>query len=225
MAMGEVMDWDKAYQGELFMGPPPWNIGAPQPEILTLIDQGKMHGPVLDAGCGVGDTALELAARGYDVTGVDISAVAIAAAEDAAAQHGLSNVRFLQGDLRHLDAVGLTQRFSTVLDCTLFHSLPVDGRDDYMRGIYDAADSGAALYLLVFTTEAIPPDSPFPIPNLVTEAEVTAAVGKYWSDITLHPALVAVKPPEFPGHPERNFPTDENGVAQLPALLLAARKP
>ena len=223
--MGEVMDWDKAYQGELFLGPPPWNIGAPQPEILTLIEQGKVHGPVLDAGCGVGDLALELADRGYEVTGVDISAVAIAAAEAAASQRGLATVRFLQGDLRHLNDLALTQRFNTVVDCTLFHSLPVDGRDDYMRGIYAAANSGAALYLLVFTTEALPPDSPFPIPNLVTEAEVTEAVAKYWSDITLQPALVAVKPPEFPGHPERNFPTDEFGLTNLPALLLTAHKP
>ena len=222
--MGEVMDWDKAYRGELFLGPPPWNIGAPQPEILTLVAQGDVHGPILDAGCGVGDLALALAERGYDVTGVDVSTVAIAEAEAAAAARGLSTVQFLQGDVRRLDDLGLPHRFNTVFDCTLFHSLPVDGRDDYMRGIYAAAEPGAALYLLVFTTEALPPDSPFPIPNLVTEAEVTEAVAKYWSDVRLQPASVAVKPPEFPGHPERNFATDEFGLTNLPALLLAARK-
>ncbi|MEZ0049919.1 SAM-dependent methyltransferase [Mycobacterium sp. MAA66] len=222
--MSEVMDWDRAYQGELFLGPPPWNIGAPQPEILTLIDAGKIHSPVLDAGCGVGDVALALGEHGFDVVGVDISGIAIEAATAAAAERGLTAVRFLQGDVRRLNELGLTEQFQTIIDCTLFHSLPVDARDDYLRGAHDLAATGATLYLLVFTTEALPPDSPFPIPNLVTEAEVSAAVAKHWTNVTLQPAVVAVKPPEFPGQPERNFPTDDLGLARLPALLLTARK-
>jgi hypothetical protein len=32
------MDWDSAYrqEGGVFDGPPPWNIGEPQPEITEL---------------------------------------------------------------------------------------------------------------------------------------------------------------------------------------------
>ena len=164
------MDWDAAYRHEIFMGPPPWNIGAPQPEILALIDAGKVTGPVLDAGCGVGDVALALAERGYEVTGIDLSTVAIEQAAAAAADRGLTTARFLQGDLRDIGALGLTQQFNTVIDCTLFHSLPVEARDDYLRGIHEAAAAGAALYLLVFTKDALPADSPCPIPNQVTEA-------------------------------------------------------
>ena len=45
-----------AYKGEaaeLGLGTkPPWSIGEPQPEIAALIEQGKFHGDVLDAGCG-----------------------------------------------------------------------------------------------------------------------------------------------------------------------------
>ena len=34
----EVLDWDSAYRGEGEMpGPPPWNIGEPQPELAALI--------------------------------------------------------------------------------------------------------------------------------------------------------------------------------------------
>ena len=69
--MPEVMDWDAAYRNEIFAGPPPWNIGDAQPEIVTLIEAGKLVSPVLDVGCGVGDNSLELAARGYDVVGID----------------------------------------------------------------------------------------------------------------------------------------------------------
>jgi SAM-dependent methyltransferase len=222
--MSEVMDWDAAYRHEIFMGPPPWNIGAPQPEIVSLIDAGKITGPVLDAGCGVGDAALALAERGYDVVGVDVSSVAIDDARASATQRGLTNVHFHQGDLRRLGDLGLPEAFNTIIDCTLFHSLPIEARDDYLRGIRDAAAPGASLYVLVFTKEALPADSPCPIPNQVTEAEVVAAVGKFWSEVTPQPAFVAVKLPDIPGLPEHNFPIDEDGRVHLPALLVAARK-
>lgn len=49
----EVMDWDSAYREQgAFEGPPPWNIGEPQPELATLIAAGKVRSDVLDAGCG-----------------------------------------------------------------------------------------------------------------------------------------------------------------------------
>ncbi|MEN4446322.1 class I SAM-dependent methyltransferase [Mycobacterium sp. SM3041] len=222
--MSEVMDWDAAYRHEIFMGPPPWNIGAPQPEILALIDAGKVTGPVLDAGCGVGDVALALAERGYEVTGIDLSTVAIEQAAAAAADRGLTTARFLQGDLRDIGALGLTQQFNTVIDCTLFHSLPVEARDDYLRGIHEAAAAGAALYLLVFTKDALPADSPCPIPNQVTEAEVRDAVAAHWSDVATQASFVAVKLPDIPGLPPHNFPIDDAGRVHLPALLLTARK-
>jgi hypothetical protein len=34
----------------VFTGPPPWNIGEPQPELAALM--GAVRGDVLDAGCG-----------------------------------------------------------------------------------------------------------------------------------------------------------------------------
>ena len=57
-------------QGE-FEGPPPWNIGEPQPELAALIAAGKVRSDVLDAGCGVAELSLALAADGYTVVGID----------------------------------------------------------------------------------------------------------------------------------------------------------
>ena len=38
----DVMDWDSAYRQEAgFAGPPPWNIGEPQPELAAII--GKLR--------------------------------------------------------------------------------------------------------------------------------------------------------------------------------------
>src|SRR5690349_6437797 len=160
--MPDVMDWDAAYRHEIFGGPPPWNVGEPQPEFAELIAQSKVRSNVLDAGCGVGDTALDLAARGYTVVGIDVAATAIDAATRAAQERGLSTATFVQGDIvTALDGFG--DRFATILDCTLFHSLPVEARDGYLSAVHRAATAGATLYMLVFTTEALPSDSPCPI--------------------------------------------------------------
>lgn len=222
--MSDVMDWDAAYQGHIFSGPPPWNIGAPQPVIASLITAGQIQAPVLDAGCGIGDLTLALAAAGYAATGIDISTAAIDQATERAAEGDL-DVRFIQGDARNLAALGLAgPQFNTIIDCTLFHSLPLDARDDYLRGIYAAANPGGRLYLLVFTTDALPADSPCPVPNLVTDAEIRGAVAKYWDIDVVEPSHVAVRLPDIPGLPEHNFRTDEDGLTYLPALLVTAHK-
>ncbi len=61
---------------------------------------------VLDLGCGDGTTALPLAKRGADVTGVDIALNLVAAGNVRAKEAGLGNVRFQEGDacdLRGID--------------------------------------------------------------------------------------------------------------------------
>ena len=61
--------FERAYRGEASeMGGgdrPPWSIGEPQPEIAALIEDGKFHGEVLDAGCGEAAVSLYLAERGF----------------------------------------------------------------------------------------------------------------------------------------------------------------
>jgi hypothetical protein len=55
------MDWDSAYRQEAgFEGPPPWNIGEPQPELAALAAAGKFRSDVLDAGCGYAELSLAL---------------------------------------------------------------------------------------------------------------------------------------------------------------------
>jgi SAM-dependent methyltransferase len=58
-------------------------------------------GALLDVGCGYGRHALELAARGYQVTGVDLSTPLLVRAADAARAAGV-RVNFVQGDMREL---------------------------------------------------------------------------------------------------------------------------
>ena len=63
---------------------------------------------VLDLGCGDGTTALPAAKRGADVLGVDIARNLVEAGNRRAKEHGLTNLRFQEGDATNLN--GLADR-------------------------------------------------------------------------------------------------------------------
>jgi SAM-dependent methyltransferase len=220
----DVMDWDSAYRQEgAFEGPPPWNIGEPQPELAELIRAGKVRSDVLDAGCGYAELSLALATDGYTVVGIDLTPTAIAAANRAAQERNLSTASFAQADITTF--TGYDGRFNTVIDSTLFHSLPVEGRDGYLKSVYRAAAPGATYYILVFAKGAFPAEME-PKPNEVTEDELRAAVSKYWEVDEIRPAWIHAKMPEFPDMPFEMPPhdTDDKGRAKMPAYLLTAHK-
>jgi SAM-dependent methyltransferase len=60
---------------------------------------------VLDLGCGTGNHALRLAARGYAVTGVDLSRQMLTIAREKADAAG-ADVCYIAGDVRYVDANG-----------------------------------------------------------------------------------------------------------------------
>jgi ubiquinone/menaquinone biosynthesis C-methylase UbiE len=57
---------------------------------------------VLDLGCGDGTTALPAARHGADVLGVDIACNLVEAGNRRAQEHGLTNLRFQEGDASNL---------------------------------------------------------------------------------------------------------------------------
>ena len=220
----DVMDWDGAYRGEgVFAGPPPWNIGEPQPELAALQSAGKFRSDVLDAGCGHAELSLALAADGYTVVGIDLSPTAITAATSAAQERGLTNASFVQADITAF--TGYDDRFNTVIDSTLFHSLPVEARDGYLRSVHRAAAPGAAYFILVFAKGAFPAEFETK-PNEVDEDELRDAVSKYWEIDEIRPAAIHANaidvpdaPFEMPAHD-----TDEKGRVKFPAFLVTAHK-
>ncbi len=218
------MNWDDVYRGETeFDGPPPWNIGEPQPELAAVIKSGKVRSDVLDAGCGHAELSLTLAADGYTVVGIELTPTAVAAATKAAQERDLPNATFVQDDITTF--TGFDGRFNTIIDSTLLHSLPVEGRDGYQQSVYRAAAPGASYYVLVFAEGAFPAELDTK-PNAVTEDELRAAVGKYWHIDEVRPAFIHANPMPMPGAP---FPmpdheSDEQGRMKLPAFLLSAHK-
>src|SRR5436305_9467744 len=114
-------DFDPAYRGEAPQFPgarPPWSLGEPQPEIAALIDQGKIKGDVLDAGCGEAALSMHLAALGHNTVGLDASPTAIKLARAEAARRGLTTASFEVADISAF--TGYDGRFDTIVDSTLF---------------------------------------------------------------------------------------------------------
>ncbi|BCI55597.1 SAM-dependent methyltransferase [Mycolicibacterium litorale] len=222
--MSDVMDWDSAYRGDgVFGGPPPWNIGEPQPELAALHRAGRFRSDVLDAGCGHAELSLALAEDGYTVVGLDISPTAVAEANKAAQLRGLATASFAQADITSF--TGYDGRFSTVLDSTLFHSLPVEGRDGYLRAIHRAAAPGAQLFILAFAKGAFPAELETK-PNEVEESELREAVSRHWTVDDIRPAFIHANAPAMPGVPaEVPYDRDEKGRLKFPAFLLTAHKP
>ncbi|MCV7400517.1 class I SAM-dependent methyltransferase [Mycobacterium fragae] len=215
-------NFDPAYRGEapqFGVGQrPPWSLGEPQPEIAALIDHGKIHGDVLDAGCGEAALALHLAALGHNTVGLDASPTAIELAKAEAARRGLTNATFEVADIS--DFTGYDGRFDTIVDSTLFHSMPVELRDGYQRSIVRAAAPGASYFVLVFDRAGMP-ESPA---NPVTEDELREVVSKYWVIDEIRPARIHAN---FPDGTSEEFPVvdlrDEgNGRKSVPAWLLSA---
>ena len=212
--------FDSAYRGEApeigSGAKPPWSIGAPQPEIATLIDAGLFHGDVLDAGCGEAATSMYLAERGVAVVGLDQSPTAIDLAREEADRRALSNVEFEVADISAF--TGYDGRFGTIVDSTLFHSMPVDLREGYQRSIVRAAAPGASYFVLVFDRAAVPEGGPV---NAVTEQELRDVVGKYWIIDDIRPARIHASLPD--DAPVFEGMRDEgNGRKSVGAWLLSA---
>jgi SAM-dependent methyltransferase len=225
--MTDVMDWDGAYRQEgVFEGPPPWNLGEPQPELAALIAAGKIQSDVLDAGCGHAELSLDLASKGYTVVGIELSPTAVAAAKKAAVERGLTDATFVQDDITSF--TGFDERFATIIDSTLFHSIPVESRDGYQQAVYRAAAPTAVYYVLVFSKAAFPAEMEIG-PNAVDEDELRAVVGKYWVIDEVRPAFIHANTPPVPpaGSPFAQMPPherDEKGRIKFPAFLLRAHK-
>jgi SAM-dependent methyltransferase len=218
--------FDSAYRGEaLEMGAgnrPPWSIGEPQPEIAALIEAGKFHGDVLDAGCGEAAVSLYLAERGFTTVGLDQSPTAIALAREEAARRGLTNATFDVADISSF--TGYDGRFGTIVDSTLFHSMPVELRDGYQQSIVRAAAPGASYFVLVFDRNGMPADGPA---NPVTEDELRDVVSRYWMIDDIRPARIHAKVPEnflegFEAFAGADIRDEDNGRKSVAAWLLSA---
>jgi ubiquinone/menaquinone biosynthesis C-methylase UbiE len=149
----------------------PWDLGATQPAVVALIEDYPPEGPVLDVGCGTGDLALHLAARGLETLGVDFVGAAIARAEQkrrSAPSHVQDQLTLRIADALHPATLGMS--FRAVADSGFYHLFEPAQCREYVRELASVLPPGGRCYLHEFATGFSGPN----LPREVTELELRA---------------------------------------------------
>lgn len=146
------MNWRLAYT----IGFHPWEdtdlpFARKISELFDREEKGRQpsYGLALDLGTGSGIWGIELAKRGWEVTGIDIVDKALRRARERAQKAGV-NVRFVRGDVTALRAAGVGSGFRLVLDTGTFHDLNGAQRDAIGREVSAVAAPDATVLLLVW---------------------------------------------------------------------------
>ena len=113
-----------AYRILYGLGVTPWEQVAKLPHVTERIsalfarqEAGREppYGPVLDLGCGSGIWSVELAARGWQVTGIDFVPKALRRARERARAAGVE-LRLIEGDVTKLGSAGVGSGFPFLVD-------------------------------------------------------------------------------------------------------------
>lgn len=155
-----------AYRLLYRVGFTPWEHIADLPDaaarISVLFDREQHgaapYGRALDLGCGSGIWAVELAKRGWQVTGIDAVPKALRRARERA-ELADAEIGFVRGDVTKLGATGVGSGFQLLIDFGLFHDeLTDDQRAAMGREVTGVADPGATLLMMAWGPR--PPRSP-----------------------------------------------------------------
>ena len=146
------MNWKFAYA----IGFHPWEdtdaaFAAKLSELLNREERGREmpFGPALDLGTGSGIWGIQLAKRGWQVTGIDIVDKALQRARDRVQKAGVE-MRLVHADVTALSAAGIGSGFRLVLDTGTFHALNSAQRAAMCREVSAVAASDATVLLLVW---------------------------------------------------------------------------
>jgi SAM-dependent methyltransferase len=126
------------------------------------------YGPALDIGCGTGVWSVQLASRGWQVTGVDFIGRAVSAARERAREAGVE-ARFIQGDVTALQAADVGSGYRLVLDFGTVHGLDPAQRFAVGRAVNAVTAPDATLLMY-----ALAPGKRGPLPRGADRREIEA---------------------------------------------------
>ena len=159
----------QAFFDAVYTGDVPWDIGAPQPDLIDLIEAFPPHGRVVDLGCGTGDLVIAIAAQGHQVLGVDFAAAAIEEAEwrlQVEPPEVRARVELQVGDA--LRPSLLAGEIGSVVDSGFYHLFDAETRATLVHDLGRALPVGGRYYMLGFAIAIPAPD----VPKQVTAEEL-----------------------------------------------------
>ena len=165
-----------------YLSTPPWDIGHPQREFVRLADAGEVKGDVIDLGCGTGENAMMLAAKGNRVLGIDSAPLAIAKARKKAEERR-STAEFEVANALELQALGRT--FDSAIDCGLFHTFSDRQRKVFSVSLMRALRPGGRYFMLCFSDDE-PAD--WGGPRRVSKEEIVETFRQEWRIDSTKPA-------------------------------------
>ncbi len=137
----------------------PWEDAATDPSFVEKAAQmfareehrrkAPPYGPALDLGTGCGIWGIELARRGWQVTGVDLVEKALRRARDRVRRAGVE-MRIVRADVTALRRSDIGDGFRLILDTGTFHGLPPAEQRAMGREVTAVAATDATLLLLVW---------------------------------------------------------------------------
>jgi SAM-dependent methyltransferase len=136
----------------------PWEDAATDPpfvdrfgEIITREEKSgsRPFGRALDIGTGSGIWGIELAKRGWEVTGIDFVEKALQRARERVRTAGVE-IKLVQGDVTALTAETVGTGFRLVLDTGTFHDFGTEQQLAMGRGVDAVASPDATVLLLAW---------------------------------------------------------------------------
>ena len=198
------MNYEIAYA----LGFHPWEDAAEEPAFVEAItrlfeeeERGREapYGRALDLGTGSGIWGIELARRGWEVTGVDNVERVLDRARDRVDEEGVE-MELVHGDVTDLRGAGIETGYRLILDTGTFHGLARSQRAAMGREVDTVAASDATVLLLAWE-----PRWRGPLPRGASRREIEEAFSD-WTVTDVGPSnFVAPRPVELLMRPEEHW--------------------
>lgn len=217
---------DSVYQKRRAAGKPGWadaDVVADNNAKLGVTlaaDYYPKSGRVLELGCGAGDLSLELAARGYEVSGVDIAPAAIEWARDKARERSL-NADFQVGSVLDL-ANYADASFDIVLDGYCLHCIIGGDRPKFYAAAKRVLKPGGLLHINTMWADDLLTEESLGGYDLETRCQIWNGVALRYFGLPEELLAEATAAGFEIVHSEVSQRPDQNSSAML---LVDARKP